>query len=160
MLLDLKTRQFRPLVQSRFNDRFGRFSPDGQWFAYGCDESGRDEVYVQPFPALDSRVQVSTEGGGQPLWSRDGRELFYRSGKDVMAATVTSRAPLTFSPPVALFPDRFELPQVGSHVSYDVAADGRFLMAAAPEGRTARQSEIRVVLNWFEELRRLAPAGK
>ncbi len=160
MLLDLETRQFRPLVRSRFNERFGRFSPDGKWFAYGCDESGRDEIYVQPFPSLDSRVQVSTEGGGQPLWSRDGRELFYRTAKDVMAATVTSRAPLTFSPPRALFADRFELPQAGSHVSYDVAPDGRFLMVAAPDGRTVRQSEIHVVLNWFEEVRRLAPAGK
>ena len=160
MLLDLETRKFRPFVQSRFNDRFGRFSPDGKWFAYGSDESGRDEVYVQPFPALDARVQVSSGGGGQPLWSRDGGELFYRTEKNVMAATVTSRAPLAFSPPRALFADRFELPQVGSHVSWDVAGDGRFLMIAPPEGRTVRQAEIRVVLNWFEELRRLAPAGK
>jgi eukaryotic-like serine/threonine-protein kinase len=160
MLLDLETRQFRPLIQTRFNEHFGRFSPDGKWFAYGSDESGRDEIYVQPFPSLNARVQVSTEGGGQPIWSHDGRELFYRAVKTVMAATVTSQAPLTFAPPRVLFADRFEMPQAGSHVSYDVAKDGRFLMIAAPEGRAGSQSEIHVVLNWFEELRRLAPAGK
>ena len=160
MLLDLEARQFRPLIQTRFNERFGRFSPDGKWLAYSSDESGRDEIYVQPFPSLNARVQVSTDGGVQPVWSLDGSELFYRAAQNVIAATVKSRAPLTFAPPRVLFADRFERPQAAGHVSYDVAPDGRFLMIAAPEGRAGHQSEIHVVLNWFEELRRLAKAGR
>src|SRR5262249_3605934 len=96
MLLDLESKQVRPLLRSRFKERFGRIPPDGKWFAYGSDESGRDEIYAQPFPSLGARVQVSTEGGAQPIWSTDGRELFYRTSTHVMAAEVTARAPLAF----------------------------------------------------------------
>jgi hypothetical protein len=156
MLLDLETRHARPLMQSRFNDRFGRFSPDGKWIAYSSDESGREEIYVQPFPALDARMQVSTDGGTQPIWSRDGRELFYRSAREVMTTAVRSEAPLAFAPPRALFTDRFERPQVGDHTTFDVAPDGRFLMIAPPayaEGRSTGRNELHVVLNWFGELK-------
>lgn len=75
------------------------------------DESGRPEVYVRPLPSRASRFQVSTDGGGQPVWSRHGKELFYRSRTHVMAAAVTSRDPIVFATPMALFPDRFEHPQ-------------------------------------------------
>ncbi len=161
LLLDLETRHARPLIQSRFNDRYGRLSPDGRWIAYSSDESGREEIYVQPFPGLDARVQVSPGGGTQPIWSRDGRELYYRGPRDVMASAVDARAPMVFAPPHALFADRFERPQPDGHITYDVAPDGRFLMIAAPraDGGTSGRNEIHVVLNWFEELKARAPTN-
>ncbi len=157
LLLDLASRDARPLMQSRFNERYGPLSPNGKWIAYSSDESGREEIYVQPFPALDARMQISTDGGTQPIWSRDGRELFYRSARDVMA-TMTSKASMAFSSPRPLFTDRFERPQPDGHITYDVAPDGRFLMIAALERADgAGRNELHVVLNWFEELKARAP---
>jgi hypothetical protein len=159
-LLDLDARQARPLLQSRFNERYGRVSPNGKWIAYTSDETGREEIYVQPFPSLHTRVPISTEGGTQPIWARNGRELFYRSSGGIMATTMASEAPPSFSLPRLLFADRFERPQPDGHITYDVAADGRFLMIAAPaRGRGAGSPEngIHVALNWHEELKRLVP---
>ena len=142
--------EVRPLVADpKFNERGGAFSPDGKSFAYVSDMSGRDEVYVEPFPGPGTRVPISSDGGLQPVWSRDGRELFYRQGDALMAV------------PVQLDPFRAGVPQkrldmssalYGSdfHVpEYDVAADGRVLAV-----RRDAVPEIHVVLNWAEELRR------
>jgi eukaryotic-like serine/threonine-protein kinase len=163
VLVDVATGTTQPILQSPFSEVHGRFSPDGAWLAYASNESGRHEVYVQPFPALDARVQVSTDGGGQPVWSRDGRELFYRSPTHVTATRMTSRSPAAFSSPQPLFADSFEHPQSGSHFSIDVAPDGRFLLLARPvrtDLSAPRGPEIQVVLNWADELERLAPTRK
>src|SRR4029077_11465276 len=80
--------QTRPLVQTKFNEGQPRFSPDGRWLAYLSDETGRNEVYVQPFPGSGHRVRTSTAGGEEPIWSRDGRELFYFKDADLMAVKV------------------------------------------------------------------------
>jgi len=159
LLLDLDSRQVRPLIQTRFNERYGRVSPNGKWIAYTSDESGREEIYVQPFPTLGTRKQISNNGGTQPIWSHTGRELFYRGTRDVMSSTMTST--LAFAPPRPLFTDRFERPQPDGHITYDVAPNGRFLMIAVPvrgEGSASPQNEIHVVLNWLEELKRRVPA--
>jgi eukaryotic-like serine/threonine-protein kinase len=124
-----------------------RLSPDGRWLAYLSDETGRFEVYVRPFPGSGPRAQVSTGGGTEPVWSRDGGALFYRSGPALLRARLTT-AP---SPAVAardtLFRGAFL--RDPSHANYDVAADGRFLMLQ----NAADQSETLVVLNWARELR-------
>ena len=151
----------RPVVQTRFEEEYPAFSPDGRWLAYVSDESGRGEVYVQPYPGPGTRTQISAEGGRSPAWARDGRELFYRifsRGKiKMMAVNISTDAPFTAGTPRMLFDESRYQPSSPLR-SYDVAADGRFLMLERVEQPTERVTELRVVLNWFEELKRLVPA--
>ena len=143
-----------PLLQSVFNERSARVSPDGRWLAYASNESGRDEVYVQAFPELGGKRQVSTEGGVQPVWSRDGAELFFRGPDDLMAVSISGEDAPTVTAARPLFDDRFIRAQSpGNHTSYDVAPDGRFLMLENPAGLDS----IHVVANWFEELKTRVP---
>ncbi len=153
----------RPVVQTRFTEEYPTFSPDGRWLAYTSNESGQPEVYVQPYPGPGERTQISVEGGTRPAWARDGRELFYRIlpqeppwKRKMMAVSITTDPAFTAGKPRMLFEeDRYQtsLPVR----SYDVAADGRFLMLEPAEQPTERVTELRVVLNWFEELERLVP---
>ena len=141
----------RPLLVTRFYERGAVFSPDGRWLAFVTDESGRAEVYVQPFPGPGPKVTISNNGGLQPMWSRDGRELFYREGDWMMAVSIklgpfrveASRKLFEFPGTTYNFDQNF--------ADYDVAADGRFL---AIQADTAAVDEILVVVNWTEELRR------
>ncbi len=150
----------RPFCQQRHNERGAVWSPDGQWVAYQSDESGRWEVYVKPYPGSGSKTTISAEGGCQPVWSRDGKQLFYRSsdGKKVIAAQIMANP--TFS--VVSVRELFEGQYVGNPTmdvqTYDVAPDGRFLMIQDPQEPTP--IAIHIVQNWFEELRRLMPSGK
>ncbi len=133
-----------------------RFSPDGRFIAYVSDESGRPEIYAQPFPGPGGKWQISTDGGIEPLWNPNGRELFYRSGNRMMAVPVMTQ-PFSAGRPAMLFEGDYlasPFPQTG--VTYDVTRDGqRFLMVKDIEQASATQ--INVVVNWFEELKRLVP---
>jgi eukaryotic-like serine/threonine-protein kinase len=143
----------RPLAVTRFNERGGVFSPDGRSIAFVTDESGRDEVYVQPFPDAGQKVPISTNGGLQPVWSRDGRELFYRDGDSLMAVAI-QRAPFRAGAPRKLFDLPGALYDLNPYsADYDVAADGRFLSI-----RRETTADMHVVLNWVEELRRALAA--
>ena len=140
------------LIDTPFVKDEPHFSPDGQWLAYYSDESGRAEVYVQPFPGPGERVRVSTDGGSQPRWKKDGSELFYLSldGK-MMAATIKYGRTLQVDVPKILFqtPITVATPNIDQ---YDVTADGqRFVVLAPVEGDT--QSPITVVLNWTAGLK-------
>ena len=147
----------QPLVQTQFHEFGGRISPDGRWLAYTSRESGRNEVYVQAFPALGNKTQVSTKGGSQPVWARNGKELFYRGEGKVMAVTVTPGESFAITLPKALFADQYLNP-AAKHTSYDVSRDGkRFLML---QSGTQNRTSLNVVFNWFEEVKRLAPRGK
>jgi hypothetical protein len=120
------------------------------------DESGRTEVYVQPFQGPGSKWQISTEGGMQPVWSRDGREIFYREGDRLFAVSLLTEPSFSPSKPRLLLAGRNE--PGGNHTYYDVAPDGKsFVFLRAAEREAAPIREIHVVLNWFEELRRRAP---
>ena len=147
-----------PLLDTTFNERNAQVSPDGRWLAYESDESGQLEVYVRPFPDIDSgRWQVSTDGGTQPVWARSGGELFYRSGDAVMSVPVEASASFVSRNPEVLF----EGPSLGGR-NYDVSPDGqRFLMLKLGTSGTDAQdtppARFTVVENWFEELRRLVP---
>ncbi len=158
--IDVEAGTAKNLLASPHVEYSARFSPDGKWLAYVSEESGRAEVYVQPYPALDARVPVSTEGGREPVWSRDGRKLFFRSADSVMAAAVTSTSSLEFAAPKVLFRDTFTRTQGSYHTHFDVAPDGRFLMIENPNQGSIGRQEIHVVLNWFEELKRLAPVKR
>ena len=150
-----------PLLATTFGERNGEVSPNGRWLAYNSNESGRDEVYVRPFPDVDTgRWQVSTAGGSQPLWARNGRELFFRSNAALMAVQVRTDQSFTAGNPAVVFEGSYATPQGGR--TYDVSPDGqRFLMikegaAADPASR----AQIILVQNFFEELKRLVPAQK
>lgn len=150
----------RLLLASEFDERNPALSSDGRWIAYESDVSGRFEVYVQPFPDIESgRWQVSTRGGTQPLWSRDGRELFYVEGGRIMAVEVRTRP--TFSmgeTSVAVAGDYYMGDRTITGRTFDVSPDGqRFLMIEEdPRGRAAER-QIHVVFNWFSELRERVP---
>ena len=144
-----------PFLVSPFHEYVPRFSPDGRFVVYVSDESGQEEVYVQPYPGPGERTTISTGGGRSPRWSRDGRELFYRSGNRMMAVPVTTKDTFKAGKPKLLFSGDF-----ASYVSanYDVSADGmRFLMVQEDE-ETARP-RFHVVINWFDELKRLVPTN-
>ncbi|UCG55887.1 MAG: PD40 domain-containing protein, partial [Phycisphaerales bacterium] len=146
-----------PLIERHNNQKHGVWSPDGRWIAYGSDESGAREIYVEPYPGPGPKTKISTNGGLQPVWSRDGKELYYRSGgKMMVAATIQTEPQLR----VTGHRNLFEWKYVSCVVcqTYDVAPDGRFLMVKDP--KKSPYQRINVVLNWFDELKRLVPAGK
>ena len=159
------TSNARPLVQTTFNELNGEISPDGRWLAYQSDESGRDEIYVRPFPDADrGRWQISTGGGNRPLWARSGRELFYLApGVAMMSVSVEGGSTFRAGNPARLFEGRYSMPVTTSGRTYDVSPDGqRFLMIKVGDGpdQTAAPPSIVVVQNWFEELKRLVPATR
>ncbi len=148
------------LLQTPFDEDTGMLSPDDRWLAYVSNESGREEIYVRPFPDPGGKLQISTEGGTEPMWSRDGRELFYRIGDKMMAVAIATEPRLAPGSPTLLFEGRYRSGSEGGNpaTGYDVAPDGRFVMIRAEEGAGGTQ-QINVVLNWFEELKRLVPAN-
>jgi hypothetical protein len=135
----------------------GMISPDGRWLTYVSNESGRDEIYMRPFPGPGGRVLVSTDGGTEPMWSPDGRELFYRLGDKMMAVSITAEQDLSLVTPEALFEGNYQPGYIaqGINTNYDIAPDGRFVMIRPEE--TSAPTQLNVVLNWFEELKRLVP---
>lgn len=138
----------KPLVVSPYAEQMPRLSPDGRWLAYQSDESGQFEIYVRPFPNPGARIQVSTTGGTEPLWSRDGRTLFYRSARRIMAASVRTSPTFSLGARTAVLEGDF-LPNA-SHQNYDVAPDGKhFLMIK----RAGTEAQTIVVHNWMTEVR-------
>ena len=138
------------------------FSPDGQWLAYVSDEAGKPHVYVSPYPEPNVKWLVSgQEGGGGPVWSPDGTELFYQSGprmEHMMVVTVHTEPTFSAETPQELFEGSYKISRTipGFSQYYDISPDGqRFLMIKVEEEAAAGQ--INVVLNWFEELKRLVP---
>ena len=140
------------------DQRNGTLSPDGRWLAFSSFESGRVEVYVRPYPALDRSFLVSTAGGAEPRWSGNGRELFYREGDKMMAVDVRLERDFSASQPRVLFEGPFATDPVGGDgINYDVTPDGeRFVMVR----ETERTPQLYMVLNWFEELKRVAPRAQ
>jgi serine/threonine protein kinase/Tol biopolymer transport system component len=160
-VLRLSDRKAQPFLQTQFNEAAPQFSPDGHWLAYTSDESGRKEIYVQPYPGPGGKWQISTEGGVEPLWNRNGRELFYRSGRKIMAVDIAIKPSFSAGTPKMLFEGPYQLLPTISTPNYDVSPDGqRFLMLKPVESAVAAPTQINVVLNWFEELKQRVPTGK
>ena len=154
--LSLKNRQkAEPFVRTPFSEFNPAFSADGRWVAYQSDRSGRFEVYVQPFPGPGSSELVSTDGGTEPVWSRDGQELFYRNGDQMLAVATTIQPTFHASKPEILF----EIPDFMSSLprSYDVTSDGQRFLLIKDSEQVAATTRIIVVLNWSEELKRRVP---
>jgi hypothetical protein len=139
----------QPFLDTRFTRGNLRFSPDGKWVAYESNETGPNEIYVVPYPGPGGKSQVSTDGGVQPRWNRNGRELFFRSGSKMMAVDVETGATFRAGMPRLLFEK--------ASGDYDVAPDGRRFLMLKPAAASADTSELHVILNWFDDLRRRVP---
>jgi Tol biopolymer transport system component/predicted Ser/Thr protein kinase len=158
-VLQMSNRKAQPFLRTPFNESAARFSPDGGWMAYISDESGRFEVYVQPYPGPGGEWQISTEGGTEPEWNRNGRELFYRSGGKMMAVDIATQPGFAAGKPRVLFEGRYN-PAAGATSNYDVSPDGQRFLMIKPDEQEAATTQINVVLNWFEELKQKVPTGK
>ncbi len=142
-----------PYLRTAADERIPVFSPDGRYVAYVSSESGRREIYVRPFSEGGGKWQVSINGGTQPRWRRDGRELFYVEGDQLMAVSVSMAQGFSPGTPKPLFRDRW-LRSTRPDQLYDVSADGqRFVLREAVEGASDKPPAIRVVQNWYEEFR-------
>jgi serine/threonine-protein kinase len=159
MAISLGDRNPKPVIQSRFESSFPEFSADGRWVAYVSTESGRSEVYVQPYAGPGPRRQISTDGGDAPAWSRNGRELFYTSagsGHIRMMAVPITLDPFATGSPRMLFEGTFSLQ--ASTRGYDVSADGqRFYLTQLKERPPVRATHMVLVQNWVEELKQRLP---
>ena len=141
-----------PFVATQFAERAPQISPDGGYVAYCSDESGTPETYVREFPLGSGRWQISENGGCQPRWSHDGKELFYVEGNTLIAVEVTTGPELRIGPSERLFSD----PKLSGFAwDYDVSADGRFVMVedVADESQEQRKPAIRITENWYQEFR-------
>lgn len=143
-------RQAEPFVKSRFRETKPAFSPDGRWLAYQSDETGRNEVYVRPYPGPGDQYTISTDGGTSPVWSPRGDELFYMNGPRLMAASIRAEPEVEIGRPAQLFEGNF-LP------SFDVTKDGDHFVLVSPV-EVEPTTEFQVVFNWFSERERLVPA--
>lgn len=139
-----------------------RFSPNGKWIAYRSNETGRDEVYVRPYPGPGGKWQISTDGGAQPMWSPSGRELFYKSGDRLMVAEVKTEPTFDHQTPRVVFKHPLPESTPGDPSRYGVSPDGQRFLILAPGGQeTADEApEIHVIVNWFRALERLDGTGK
>jgi dipeptidyl aminopeptidase/acylaminoacyl peptidase len=133
-----------------------QLSPDGRWLLYQSNTSGRAEIYVRRYPDLDREWPVSDDGGIQARWSRNMREVYYRSGRSMVAAAFTgSGAEPVLGKPTTLFTDDYDFGAGVTIANYDVTADGRFVMIRrGPNG-----GRLRVVVNWTQELKRILASG-
>jgi eukaryotic-like serine/threonine-protein kinase len=152
-------RRIEPLLHGPSSEMNPVISPDGRWLAYSSDESGRVEVYVRPFPDVErGRWQVSRDGGSKPLWSRDGREIFFIGlNRGLMSAEVMHDEHFALGRVRQLFDATpYTIPEHGTGARpYDLSLDGqRFLMVRRPDAADdpLREARIVAVLNWFEEL--------
>jgi eukaryotic-like serine/threonine-protein kinase len=157
-VLDMKDRKAVPFLRTPFYE-VGVFSPDGRWMAYTSNESGRDEVYVQPYPGPGGKWQISTDSGMDVRWTANGRELTYRNGDKMMAADIATQPAFSAGKPRMLFEGPYVPPsQLVSF--YDVSGDGQRFLMLKPVEQAQAATQIVVVQNWFEELKQKVPTGK
>jgi serine/threonine-protein kinase len=148
------------LLDEKYHESQPRISPDGRWMAYTSNESGRDEIYVRPFPDVNAggRWQISTNGGDSPLWSRGGREIFYRDGNAVIAVSVKTSPTFILEDSRTLFQDTYvasvNFPG-GEFSTWDIYGEKFLMMKESSAGGLPRK--VNIVLNWLEELKQRVP---
>ena len=164
-MLTLDDRRVQPVLQTPQAELQGTASPDGHWLAYEANDSGQPQVFVRPFPNVnDAKVQVSTAGGSEPVWARNGQELFYLTPSGALMSAPVGRG-ITWSAgtPTKLFDGRYYggTGLAGTR-TYDVSLDSKRFLMIKPGGAAGQDSTptIVVVQNWFEELKRLVPATR
>jgi serine/threonine-protein kinase len=144
-----------PFFTSEATELFPTFSPDGNWLAYTSNQSGRQQVYVRPYPGPEPAMQISGDGGDNVAWSPDGRQIYYNQGGVLMAVDVTPGDEFQAGRPAPLIdPWTF---RTGPVRGYDIFRDGSFVIAVPDDDRSRLEqfgaTEFHVVLNWFEELK-------
>jgi len=154
----------RPFLDSPANEASPKFSPDGRWLAYSSNESGRNEIYVVPYPQRGAKFQISSGGGSTPFWTRDGKELYFttssslnrrrRSGGEIIFVAITGTAPFDYSAERSVVP----LPQ--NSVITDISPNGDQFVVAVWRTQAFGQNELTVVLEWFDELKAKAAGTK
>jgi serine/threonine protein kinase len=157
-VLSIQDQEATPFIETPFDETDGQFSPDGKWVVYRSNESGQSEIYIQPFPVTGAKWPVSTNGGQMPRWGGDGRELFYIAlDRKLMRVPITTGPEIEIGVPQPLFVTQIKSgDQVGLLPQYDVADDSqRFLINTMLGDEDV--ASITLVLNWFEELKRLVP---
>jgi len=156
-MMGLRDRKARSWLQTPFTQRSSSFSPNGKWVAYASNPTGEMEIWARPFPGAGAPVRVSSQGGHDPVWSRDGKEVFYENGGKLMTARVVTETPaLRFEPARLLFEGGFAHDDTDPGLRFfDQAPDGRLLMIE-PSG-VAGTASIIVVQHWDQELNRLLP---
>jgi serine/threonine-protein kinase len=154
------SKQPQPLDDTKFAQGSPKFSPDGRWLAYCTNESGRPQVYVKGFPS-GAKIQVSNEGGNDPVWRRDGRELFYRNGDRMMAVSVSAGDTFDNGRPQELWRGPYSHGMSSScgapgfsSSNYDVTPDGeRFLMIQDDDVTATSSDRVVLVLGFAQALR-------
>ena len=157
-------RTARPLDDSTYAQGSPKFSPDGRWLAYCSNESGKPQVYVQAFPGPGSKIQVSNDGGTDPVWRRIGGELFYRNGDSMMTVPVSTASGFTAGRPQELWKGHYSHGMSSScgapgltSSNYDATADGKHLLMVKDDDQDlATSKQVVVVLDWADELNRLS----
>ena len=145
-----------PLLEFVNSDLYPEISPDGKWLAYQSDLSGGTEIYVQAFPSMERRYQISNAGGTHPLWAPSGRELFYRNANQMLVVEIETEGGLRPGRPRVLF--EMEVAASDRFRNYDISPDGeRFVMVQIPT--STERGQLEIVFNWFEELERLVPTN-
>ena len=154
-----RDREPRPFVATGASGYGQAISPDGEWLAYVSDESGRPEIYVQPFPKGGERHQISTDGGLHPVWSPDGRSIYYRNEEEdqTLVASVTTNPRFQAGAARVLLEGQYAVGTYMSCPNFDIAPDGKSFVMVKADEEWGKATEIRLVQNWFEELKRLAP---
>jgi serine/threonine-protein kinase len=148
-----------PFLETEFNEKHPMFSPAGHWIAFTSDRSGQNEVYVKPYPGEGGIIPISSEGGHQPVWAHSGKELFYRKGEKMMVVSIQTESTFQAGTPRVLFEGMYLDGEADMISNYDVTPDGQqFVMVRSAQA--SEQIQINVVLNWFEELKRLVPTDQ
>ncbi|MBN2031263.1 serine/threonine-protein kinase [bacterium] len=152
----------RPFLVTQYNEFSPAISPDGKWISYVSNRSGQNEIYIRPYPGPGGGVLISTQGGIQPVWARDGSELYYREGDKMMAVSIETQPSLKPGIPELLFEESYHT-IYSQFPHYDIHPhDNRFLMIKSVEDEPgSRYDQINIVLNWFEVLKeKMAGAGE
>ncbi len=150
-----------PFLVTPFRENHAVMSPDGAWVAYNSNESGRDEIYLRPFPQAPGKWQISSNGGRNALWSPDGKELFYRDGKKIMIVSIdhSSGAPIPGRPTLLVdAPFGYD----NGARNYDISPDGKRFVVVTDDRQSqqGKLSHLQFVFNWFSELESKVPNGK
>jgi serine/threonine-protein kinase len=140
----------RPWLETPYAESAAAFSPDGRWMAYVSDESGRNEVYVRPLSGVGGRIKVSSEGGAEPVWTRGGRELFYRNGNQFLSVDIQSEPGLAAGAPHLLFSGDFAPGgREDAPFEYDVSRDGNVIYATREVAAPEPERRLAIVTNWL-----------